>query len=213
MNYRKLTSIPIQSIVKALQQNENNISKTLRSLDVPTNDSRIKRYMARVRDGADLPYSRKIVTQQILQELVPVSRNWSDLCVRIGLTTATANFKRMQRLCKEFGISHDHFIHSSLGLKVPKYTAETALVEESTISRSALNSFLKRLGLYKDNCEICRISEWNGGPLPMELDHKNGNNRDNRIENLQWICPNCHSLTSTYKGKNRRNGAPARNRT
>ena len=52
-------------------------------------------------------------------------------------------------------------------------------------------------------CECCKIeNKWNNKPLTLQFDHKNGNNKDNRLENLRWLCPNCHSQTETYTGKN-----------
>lgn len=55
-------------------------------------------------------------------------------------------------------------------------------------------------------CGCCKLSPvWNNLPLVLQLDHKNGNNKDNRIENLRWLCPNCHSQTATYTGKNKLN--------
>lgn len=51
-------------------------------------------------------------------------------------------------------------------------------------------------------CNTCGISEWNQKPLVLALDHINGNNRDYRFENLRFLCPNCHSQTDTYCGKN-----------
>lgn len=51
-------------------------------------------------------------------------------------------------------------------------------------------------------CEICKISEYNGNHITLQLHHINGNNKDNRIENLQILCPNCHSQTENYAGKN-----------
>jgi len=51
-------------------------------------------------------------------------------------------------------------------------------------------------------CERCNMTEWLGVPIPLELDHVNGNREDNTEENLKVICPNCHALTPTYKGKN-----------
>lgn len=54
----------------------------------------------------------------------------------------------------------------------------------------------------KYQCAICSISEWDNKPITLELDHCNGNNKDNRFENLRLLCPNCHSQTTTYKNKN-----------
>ena len=55
-------------------------------------------------------------------------------------------------------------------------------------------------------CEICGITEWNGKEIVLEIDHIDGNPEHNRPENLRFICPNCHSQTDTYKGKNVGNG-------
>jgi len=54
-------------------------------------------------------------------------------------------------------------------------------------------------------CKICNLKEWNSKPIHLEIDHINGIHNDNRIENLQFICPNCHAQTDTYKGKNIKN--------
>ena len=54
-----------------------------------------------------------------------------------------------------------------------------------------------------EKCEICGISEWFGKKLSLELDHKDGNRYNHKLKNLQILCPNCHSQTDTFRGKNK----------
>lgn len=63
-------------------------------------------------------------------------------------------------------------------------------------------------GLKANACEICGLAQWRGAPLAMALHHRNGDPRDNRLDNLELLCPNCHSQTDTFAGRNRR-AAPA----
>jgi 5-methylcytosine-specific restriction endonuclease McrA len=57
-------------------------------------------------------------------------------------------------------------------------------------------------GRMEYKCQCCGISEWLDKPISLQLDHINGINNDHRIENLRFLCPNCHSQTDTYAGKN-----------
>ena len=54
----------------------------------------------------------------------------------------------------------------------------------------------------ENKCEICGITNWNGKPIQMELHHKDGNRTNHKLENLQILCPNCHSQTETFRAKN-----------
>jgi 5-methylcytosine-specific restriction endonuclease McrA len=52
-------------------------------------------------------------------------------------------------------------------------------------------------------CEVCGRVEWNNSKIPLELHHINGDSRDHRLDNLEMICPNCHSMTDNYRGNNK----------
>lgn len=68
---------------------------------------------------------------------------------------------------------------------------------------SRLKRAMRELGA-AENCSMCAIEpEWLGEPLPLEVDHINGNWRNNRIENLRLLCPNCHSMTNSYRGRSK----------
>lgn len=73
-----------------------------------------------------------------------------------------------------------------------------------SVSRPGQKNFL--LLTTGHSCSVCNNTEWNGEPIPLEVDHVDGNATNNLRDNLRLICPNCHAQTSTYKGKNRGNG-------
>lgn len=74
---------------------------------------------------------------------------------------------------------------------------------KSRIKRYLVETFGKK-------CAVCSIETWNGKDITLELEHKDGNSENDNKENLELLCPNCHSQTFTYKSKNRGNGRHSR---
>lgn len=77
------------------------------------------------------------------------------------------------------------------------------LVADRPTSRKNLKARLFEAGLKERRCESCGVGEWRGRPLELHLHHVNGEGTDNRLENLSVLCPNCHSQTPNYGGRNR----------
>lgn len=110
----------------------------------------------------------------------------------------------------QYSIDTSHFTGQGWN-KGKSFTDETSLIKlddilkENTIFKS--NTLKKRLIVSKlknDICEICGCkNEWMGQPITLELHHINGDHYDNRIENLQILCPNCHSQTRNFRNRNR----------
>ena len=75
---------------------------------------------------------------------------------------------------------------------------------ESDYTELSFERLRKRI-IYEQNCECnrCNLSEWMGEKIPLELEHKDGNHFNNKRENLEILCPNCHALTSTWRGRNK----------
>ena len=85
-----------------------------------------------------------------------------------------------------------------------KLTKEEFLknLDKGTYYQSRYRDLLFKFGLKENKCEICGLTEWNNKPLVCQVHHINGNRTDNRLENLQILCPNCHSQTENYQSKN-----------
>jgi len=84
-----------------------------------------------------------------------------------------------------------------------EYLQRVSMWIEGTYKTKSRNFFRKYLIETQGyECSCCSISEWNGKSIVLEIDHIDGNSENNRPNNLRFICPNCHSQTDTYKGKN-----------
>ena len=133
----------------------------------------------------------------------------SECCRKIGLSEIGANGRQqIHKRFKELNIDYTHLSKTNPPNKIisNKRELEEILVENSTYTnRTALKNRLLKEGLITYECAICKNKgEWNGNPLTLQLDHINGINNDHRLENLRFLCPNCHSQTNTFSGRNKR---------
>ena len=118
------------------------------------------------------------------------------------------NYRVIHRAIEEYKLDTSHFTGQgwNVGLKFnPKKVKDIKdiLIKDSFYQSYKLKNRLLKEGLKERKCECCGLSQWQGKKIPLELHHVNGDNKDNRIENLQLLCPNCHALTDNYRGLNK----------
>lgn len=146
-------------------------------------------------------------SEEDFEQIIKNSQSFTDGCIKIGLSPYGSNGRnQIKKRCKELNIDYSHFgkikkeknNHS-------KYSLDEILIEHSPYTnRNKLKWRLINEGCLKYECVICgNIGLWNNNPLILQLDHINGIHDDNRIENLRLLCPNCHSQTETFSGKNK----------
>lgn len=145
------------------------------------------------------------VSDEEFIKIVKESKSYSDCLRALGLRTkGGSSTDILKRRIAELNLSTEHFSRISSGA-YHKYSIEEILVENSPYAN--ISSLKKRLineKILEYKCAICgNTGEWMGHQLNLQLDHINGNNTDHRIENLRFLCPNCHAQTETYAGKNK----------
>lgn len=150
-------------------------------------------------------------TEQDYRDAASKSFSIAGMCRALGLGAFGANYRRVHKAIKEYNIDTSHFTGQGWNVAYALDPNEShrkelseILVKNSTYDNT--NSLKLRLlyeNLKERKCERCKRTEWEGQPIPLQLHHVNGDRSDNRLENLQLLCPNCHALTDNYCGKNK----------
>lgn len=151
---------------------------------------------------------RKYTDQEFVQA-VQSARSYREVLSILGLKLAGGNYKVMHQRITKMGLDTSHFTGQGyLKGKTHNWAKtsplEEVMVEDSDYQTSKLKKRLLKNGIFEHKCYECGITMWRGVPVPIELEHKNGNSRDHRLENLTILCLNCHGLTETWRGRNKK---------
>jgi glutaredoxin-related protein len=143
-------------------------------------------------------------TKEQLEEIVRTNSTWPSIMKVLNYTSCDYVAKVKDKLQK-LGIDYSH-VDEMFKKRAGKRLLLSEILVENSIYASMAN--LKRrlqneLG-WEHICFKCKNTMWNNQPIPIQIDHINGVHDDNRIENLRFLCPNCHAQTDTYAGKNTR---------
>ena len=140
-------------------------------------------------------------------ELLKKSSTISEVLFKLGYTVKgnSWGYSQVKRRMDDLNLDYSIFKGKSAVIKITKLNnvrKEDILKENCKHQRTVLRRYVIKNNLIPYKCAICGCTEWQGKTLSLELDHINGINNDNRLENLRFLCPNCHSQTSTYGSRN-----------
>ena len=159
--------------------------------------------------------SKYTYTNEQFIEAVKTSLSIAEVCRKLGIKAAGGNYATVKNKIKKLNLDSSHFTGKAWNqgkrykMIVPSKPLCEVLVKGIPYQSDRLRQRLIKEGLKEHKCECCLNTEWLGEPIKLELHHVNGDHNDNRLENLQILCPNCHAFTDNYRSKNQ--GKSAKN--
>jgi hypothetical protein len=154
-------------------------------------------------------FSKTKYTKEEFIKAINESISKAEVFRKLNLKITGSNYKILNSKIKKLGLDTSHFTgQAHLKGKTHSWSKkrplDKVLIKDSDyLNTSSLKARLLKESILKNECYICFLPpKWNNKNLVMHLDHINGVSDDNRIENLRLLCPNCHSQTITYAGRN-----------
>lgn len=135
-------------------------------------------------------------SKEELQAIINSSNSYREILEKLGYCKSGASLNTLKKKCQNLNIDLSNFpkkVNQGLPLSLEAFTIN------SSHSTTTIKKYILKHNLLKYECEKCgNKGEWQGMELVLQLDHKNGDNTDNRLENLRFLCPNCHAQTTTF---------------
>lgn len=152
---------------------------------------------------------RRRWTDEELKEAVAGLYSMRAVLLRLGLRPLGSNYGTLRKRIAELGLVTTHWrgqgwLRGLPNTFHPVRSLEEVLQHGTTYPSTKLKRRLLGAGLMDAVCRSCGHREWLGGPIPLELDHIDGDVTNNTIQNLRLLCPNCHARTPTYRARNAR---------
>ncbi|MFF0625498.1 HNH endonuclease signature motif containing protein [Streptomyces sp. NPDC004296] len=157
-------------------------------------------------------------TREALRTAVADSTNMCEVLRHLGLEVVGGHHTHISRRVRAYGIDTSHFTpvvrtehmrHNRRRRTADEILVQATSAQATRTPNARLTRALRERGV-AEHCALCGIEPvWRGEPLPPEVDHVDGDWRNNRIENLRFLCPNCHSTTDSYRGRGKGHGRGA----
>ena len=155
-------------------------------------------------------------TQEQISEYCRTSYSYAEVLKKMQLHISGNNYRKLQNRIKKFNIDISHFTGQKwrdspnmqsrdpqLDIK-EKWNLDEILCKDSPVTQKVLRGYVRRHNVIPYKCCKCGSDGmWQGEPLSLELDHIDGDDHNNIPSNLRYLCPNCHSQTKTFRGKNK----------
>ena len=143
-------------------------------------------------------------SKDVLSDIVSSSISKRECLIKLNLKPYGGNYRIIDKYIETFKLDTSHFLGQ--GWNKNNSPADIKPIEkyfnnEIPITSYKLKNRILKEKIKKHKCEICGLQKWNNQKIPLELHHINGNNKDNSLNNLQLLCPNCHALTDNYRNR------------
>ena len=133
-----------------------------------------------------------------IQEFVEQSRSFRQLAQFLGYSPdGGSSIATVRKMTEELQLDTSHF--TGMAWNKNNFDYERFQDGKAMKPDHALRALTQLRG---HNCERCKLAEWQGVIIPLEVHHKDGDHLNNELENLELLCPNCHALTENWRGKN-----------
>lgn len=142
-------------------------------------------------------------TKEVIEPIIKASTSWKDLAKRLGVVKANGLYRGIKRAAERYNLNLEHLNNSDFLWK--KRSDEEVFCENSEVDRLTVKDRIFKNNLIPYECWKCgNKGEWQGEKMSLILDHINGINNYNKLENLRFVCPNCDAISPTFKNKKRK---------
>ena len=154
-------------------------------------------------------------TKEWLQELCENSYSYAEVLTKAGRKQGGGTQATLKKKIAEYEIDISHFTgqlwRNSPNVELKdltgtreKYELNEVFTKNSPVTQKVLRGYVERHNIIEYKCQNCGCDgTWQNGIISLEIDHIDGDNTNNEVSNLRYLCPNCHALTETYRGKNK----------